>query len=183
MGKGKVVSRSFHGKPNIVLVGPMGVGKTTIGRQLAKSLRLKFKDSDREIEKRTGVDIPLIFELEGEEGFRRREAGMIEELSVQRGLVIATGGGAVINPLNRDVLSQNAAVIYLSADIEQLLERTSKDAKRPLLQTENPEQRIRELLMQRDPLYREVANIVVNTGGRSVKAVIKEIVEWLESPR
>lgn len=171
--------KQFHGKSNVVLVGPMGVGKTTIGRQLAKALRMHFKDSDREIEARTGVDIPLIFELEGEEGFRRRESSMVEELMDQGGLVLATGGGAVIDPANRQVMASKGVVIYLSADISQLLERTSKDTKRPLLQTANPEKRIRELVEARHPLYRDVATFMVNTGGRSVKSVIKEILRKL----
>ena len=171
--------KQFHDKSNVVLVGPMGVGKTTIGRQLAKALKMQFKDSDKEIEKRTGVDIPLIFELEGEEGFRRRESLMIEELMDQRGLVLATGGGAVIDPDNRREMSAKGVVVYLCADISYLLERTSRDAKRPLLQTVNPEKRIRELVKVRHPLYSEVASFVINTGGRSVKSVIKEILQKL----
>lgn len=171
--------KQFRDTSNVVLVGPMGVGKTTIGRQLAKALRMQFKDSDREIEQRTGVDIPLIFEKEGEGGFRRRESQMIEELMWQGSLVLATGGGAVIDPDNRRVMAERGVVIYLCAEVAQLLERTAKDEKRPLLQTADPEKRIRELIEARHPLYSEVASFVVNTGGRSVKSVIKEILNKL----
>ena len=173
------MSKQFLGKSNIVLVGPMGVGKTTIGRHLAKNLKLRFKDSDREIEKRTGVDIPLIFELEGEVGFRKRESAVIESLCSEGALVLATGGGAVIDETSRRLMRDGGTVIYLCADVSHLLSRTSKDIKRPLLQTENPEQRIKDLLAARDPLYREMADLVVNTGDRSVKSVIKEILQRL----
>lgn len=158
----------------------MGVGKTTIGRHLAKSLKLRFKDSDREIEKRTGVDIPLIFELEGEAGFRKRESAVIESMCTEGALVLATGGGAILDAVSRKLMSDSGVVIYLCADVPHLLSRTSKDAKRPLLQTENPEQRIKDLLAARDPLYRDMADFVVNTGDRSVKSVIKEILQHLD---
>ncbi len=169
------MSKRFQGKSNVILIGPMGVGKTTIGRQLAKSLKLCFKDSDREIEHHTGADIPLIFELEGEAGFRRREHAMIEELCHKADLLLATGGGAIIDERNRKMLQASGVVIYLCADIAHLIERTSRDAKRPLLQTKNPAQRIAELVKARDPLYREIADFVINTSGSTVKMVIKEI--------
>jgi shikimate kinase len=174
------LSQAGLNKKNVILVGPMGVGKTTIGRQLAKALKIPFKDSDREIEQRTGVDIPLIFELEGESGFRKRESSMIAEIVEMPGVILATGGGAVLDSDNRDIMKRQGTVIYLCADIEYLVERTSKDAKRPLLQTEDPELKIKELLAHRDPLYREVADLIVNTGGRTVKSVVKEITQHLE---
>lgn len=165
------------GSHNIFLVGPMGAGKTTIGRQLAKSLGCRFLDSDREIERRTGVQIPVIFEIEGEAGFRQREKQVIADLTLEQGLVLATGGGAVLDADNRAVLSQRGFVVYLCADVALLVERTSRDNKRPLLQTANPEQRIREILTQRDPLYREVADLVVDTSARPVKKVVQDLVK------
>ncbi|MCF6217466.1 MAG: shikimate kinase AroK [Gammaproteobacteria bacterium] len=173
------MSKLLHDRLNVVLVGPMGAGKTTIGRQLAKSLKMRFVDSDHEIEHRTGVDIPLIFELEGEAGFRKRESSMIEELTAKAGLVLATGGGAVLDPHSRELMRLNSVVVYLSADIDHLLKRTGKDSKRPLLKTEDPRARMQQLLTLRDPLYREVSDFTVDTGSRSVKAAIKEIVEQI----
>ncbi|OGT20205.1 MAG: shikimate kinase I [Gammaproteobacteria bacterium RBG_16_57_12] len=166
---------------NIFLVGPMGAGKTTIGRQLAKALHLSFVDSDREIELRTGVSIALIFELEGEAGFRRREQTIIAELVTAQGIILATGGGAILDPANRANLSSHGYVIYLYAELPQLLERTARDNKRPLLQTEDPAARLREILAVRDPLYREIADMIINTGGLSVRAAIKAITGQLEA--
>ncbi|MBD3671582.1 MAG: shikimate kinase AroK [Gammaproteobacteria bacterium] len=165
----------------IFLVGLMGAGKTTIGKQLAKSLGKDFVDSDREIESHTGASIPLIFELEGEEGFRKRERQMIDQLSQRHNSVLATGGGAVLNEENRKWLGERGVVIYLHATVEQLLERTRMDRNRPLLQTEDPEAKLRELLAQRDPLYREVADIVIDTGNNSVRQVVQDLVAQLES--
>lgn len=159
----------------IIFVGPMGAGKTTIGRQLAKSLGRKFYDSDKEIEKRTGASIPLIFELEKEEGFRKRESAMIKELVNIEGAVIATGGGVVLNKQNREILSKQGFVIYLCAPVEQLIRRTARDKNRPLLQTENPTQTIKDLLKIRDPLYREVASLVLETEGFSVTQVVNKL--------
>jgi shikimate kinase len=164
---------------NVYLVGPMGVGKTTIGRQLARQLRKDFIDCDAEIEKRTGADIPLIFELEGEEGFRRREADMLEHLTARREVVLATGGGVVLDPENRSRLMTNGFVIYLCAPPDLLFERTSRDRNRPLLQTEDPRQRIEELLAERDPLYRQVADLVIETGRRGLRFVVRDIVHGL----
>ena len=160
---------------NIIFVGPMGAGKTTIGKQLARELGRPFFDSDREIEERTGADIPLIFELEGEEGFRRREKAVIADLTQKQGIVLATGGGAVLDPENRDQLREHGFVIYLSAPLEQLINRTAKDRGRPLLQTANPEQKLREILTIRDPLYREVANAVIETNSSAVRNVVKKL--------
>ena len=129
----------------IILVGPMGAGKSTIGRQLSNALKKDFKDSDHEIVARTGASIPLIFEIEGEEGFRKREAAMIDELTQLDGIVLATGGGAVLRGENRRALKERGVVIYLYASIDQLFERTSRDRNRPLLQTENPRQKLKDL--------------------------------------
>lgn len=162
---------------NIFFVGPMGAGKTTIGRQLAKQLKRDFYDSDREIEQRTGVSIPLIFELEQEEGFRKREQAMIDELTQLENIVLATGGGAVLAPENRNHLSARGYVIYLYAPISQLLRRTSNDKNRPLLQTDNPRQKLEQLMAVRDPLYREVADTVIKTDNLPVKQVVKQIIQ------
>lgn len=165
---------------NIFLIGPMGVGKSTIGRQLASMLHKSFKDSDHEIEKRTGVDIPTIFDIEGEDGFRKREISVIDELSAENNLVLATGGGAVLREENRKAL-RRGYVVYLSASIETLVERTRRDKSRPLLQNTDKRRKIEELLGERDPIYREEADLVVETDGRSAKTVAKEIVEKLQA--
>lgn len=162
---------------SLFLVGPMGAGKSTIGRQLARSLSCSFFDSDKEVEDRTGVDIPLIFELEGEAGFRARERAMIDELTRQPGIVLATGGGAVLDPENRAHLSERGTVIYLQTSVDQQLKRTARDRHRPLLQTENPRARLEELLQMREPLYREVADHVIDTDGRRVREVVQEILQ------
>lgn len=167
-------------RSNIFLIGPMGVGKTTIGRQLATRLGLEFLDSDHEIEDRTGADIPWIFDVEGEAGFRHREREMIDELSARRGVVLATGGGAVLDPLNRSRLRDRGTVIYLQAPLDSLLERTARDRKRPLLQTEDPRRKLAQILAEREPLYREAADFVVSTDHRPVRRVIGEIVECLD---
>ena len=164
-----------HMPGNVFLVGPMGAGKTTIGRQLARLLKRDFLDSDREIEQRTGVNIPLIFELEGEAGFRTRERGVIDELTQLPGIVLATGGGAILDPDNRRHLSERGTVVYLETSVEQQLKRTGRDRNRPLLQTEDPKRRLEELLAIRDPLYREIANITVLTDGRTAKDVVNQI--------
>lgn len=158
---------------NIFLVGLMGAGKTTVGRLLAKHYGRAFHDSDHEIEARTGVKIPHIFEVEGEAGFRKREEGVIAELCGMDNIVLATGGGAVLSALNRDALRRNGIVIYLRGSPEHLYERTRHDRNRPLLQTENPLAKLRELYKLRDPLYREVADIVVDTGRQSVSGMTR----------
>ncbi len=159
----------------IVLVGPMGAGKSTIGRLLARQLSLPFKDSDAEIEARCGADIPWIFDVEGEDGFRQRETAVLESLINESSLILATGGGIVLKEENRALISKADIVIYLVADIDQLVKRTEKDKKRPLLQVANPEQKIRELIEQRDALYREVATRIVMTDSRSPKVLAKQI--------
>ncbi len=166
--------------PNLILVGPMGAGKSTVGRRLAQVLELPFYDSDREIEHRTGANIPLIFELEGEAGFRTRERNMIEELTGHEHFVLATGGGAILDPDNRRHMAEHAKIIYLRTTVEQQLARTARDHNRPLLQTENPRARLEALIAQRDPLYREVAALVVETDRRSVQSVVHEILRRLE---
>jgi shikimate kinase len=165
---------------NIFLVGPMGAGKTTIGRYLAKSLGKDFYDSDREIERRTGVNIPVIFDIEGEAGFRRRESKIIAELTQLNEIVLATGGGAVLDAANRRELAYRGTVIYLYASPEQLYRRTGHDCNRPLLQTDNPLERLERLLEERDSLYREVADIVIKTGERPIKVVVSEILRQLK---
>jgi shikimate kinase len=160
---------------NIFFVGLMGAGKTTVGRLIAKHLNKNFYDTDHEIERRTGVNIPLIFELEGEAGFRRREATVIEELTQADNIVLATGGGAVLLPENRSNLKQHGTVVYLRANVHELWIRTRNDKNRPLLQTENPRQKLEKLFEERDPLYREVATIIVDTGGQAVGTIVHEI--------
>ncbi len=166
---------------NVFLVGPMGVGKSTIGRHLAKLLKMDFADSDREIERRTGVGIPVIFEIEGEAGFREREAAALAELTENRTrLVLATGGGAVLRPANRALLRARGVIVYLHADIEILLARTRRDRRRPLLQNPDPRRIMQELLEQRDPLYRELADLVVETDQRGPTTVAREIAAKLK---
>jgi len=164
---------------SLFLTGPMGAGKSTIGRQLARQLKLEFRDSDHEIEQRTGVDIPLIFEIEGEAGFRKREKAVIDELTCQPGIVLATGGGAILDPENRKHLAERGQVIYLHTSVSQQLKRTSRDRNRPLLQTEDPRQRLTDLMEVREPLYREIADLVISTDGKHVRDVVREILRQL----
>lgn len=158
----------------------MGAGKTTIGRQLAKRLGRRFVDCDHEIEARTGVKIPVIFEIEGEAGFRKRETQVIAELASEPGLVVATGGGAVLAEENRACLSEHGLVIYLAVPPFHLWERTRHDTNRPLLQVENPRKRIEELHALRDPLYREVAHLIIEGGRGSQSAVLRMIEKELK---
>ncbi len=161
---------------NIFLVGLMGSGKTTVGRALAKWLDMQFIDSDQEIESRTGASISWIFEIEGEESFRKREAEAIRDLTAQKGIVLATGGGTVINPENRRYLKERGTVVYLRASVNNILQRTMHDRTRPLLQTEDPRKKIEELSIQREPFYREVADIVIDTGWQNIHAMVQSIV-------
>ncbi|PHS70046.1 MAG: shikimate kinase AroK [Methylophaga sp.] len=165
---------------NIFLVGPMGAGKSTVGRQLAKALGRDFVDSDKEIEQRTGVSISWIFEMEGEAGFRVREQKVIEELSSLKDIVLATGGGAVLDEATRRILRSRGHVVYLTASVEQLFRRTSKDKSRPLLQGDDPKKQIITLLEQRDPLYRDVADIVLRTGDQSIQHAVSDVIKQLE---
>jgi shikimate kinase len=155
----------------------MGAGKSAVGRYLARTLHLTFVDSDDEIESRTGVDIPFIFEKEGEEGFRKREAVVIDDLSKMDGVVLATGGGAVIDADSRSRLGGRGFVVYLYTTVDQQVQRTKKGRERPLLENADPRERLEELLLKRDPMYREIADIVVETDGRKVKSVADEIIE------
>lgn len=164
---------------NIFLVGLMGAGKTTVGKLLSKRLGKAFYDSDHEIEHRTGVNIPVIFELEGEAGFRRREAAVIEELSRMQDIVLATGGGAVLCKQNRENLSQHGFVVYLRAHVSELWHRTKNDKNRPLLQTDDPRARLEKLFAERDPLYREIADIIIDTGDQSVSTIVQHLEELL----
>ncbi len=166
---------------NIILIGPMGVGKTTIGKRLAKKLDKVFFDSDKEIEKKTGATINLIFDLEGESGFRSRECKTIDELLLQNGIVLATGGGAILTKRNRDMLSQRGIVIYLTASPELLMKRTSYDNNRPLLDTNDRLGKIRSILEERDPLYNEIADIKVNVDNLQAKQIIIQISEFIEN--
>ncbi|WP_044408197.1 shikimate kinase AroK [Thiomicrospira microaerophila] len=168
-------------KQNIFLIGPMGAGKSTVGRFLAQRMGYEFLDSDNEIEARTGVTIPMIFDIEGEAGFRDREVAVIDDLTQQKNLVLATGGGAVLREENRRALCSRGFVVYLRASVDSLIARTKNDRSRPLLQTDNPEQVIRELLEKRDPIYMELADLVVETQQVSVYRVVKHIHETLES--
>ena len=164
---------------NLFLVGPMGAGKSAVGRQLARLMRMDFVDSDDEIEHRTGVDIPFIFEKEGEEGFRKREAKIIEELSARQGIVLATGGGAVMDPRNRSYLGARGIVIYLHTTVEQQFDRTNRGRNRPLLENKDRKAVIVELMEIRGPLYREISDLVVKTDGRLVREVAAEIRDTL----
>ena len=166
---------------SLFLTGPMGAGKSTIGCQLSKQLKRPFHDSDHEIEKRTGVDIPLIFELEGEAGFRKREAAVIDELTQLPGIILATGGGAILDPVNRQHLHERGTVIYLHTSVDQQLSRTARDRNRPLLQTENPRARLEALMRVREPLYREIADLVIDTDNKRVQDVVRQICKYLDS--
>ncbi|WP_395947317.1 shikimate kinase AroK [Caedibacter taeniospiralis] len=164
---------------NVFLIGPVGAGKSTIGRQLASELKLEFVDSDREIEQRCGVDIDWIFDLEGEEGFRKREQEVLNDLANRQGIVLATGGGAILLPENRTLLSSRGKVVYLQASIEQQLERTAKDKKRPLLQVDDKEAQLKKLMAEREPLYQEIADITIETSETTVRNVVQRITNLL----
>lgn len=169
-------------KRNIFLVGPMGAGKSTIGRQLAQQLNMEFYDSDQEIEKRTGADVGWVFDLEGEEGFRDREEKVINELTEKQGIVLATGGGSVKSRETRNRLSARGVVVYLETTIEKQLARTQRDKKRPLLHVETPPREVLEALAnERNPLYEEIADVTIRTDDQSAKVVANQIIHMLES--
>ena len=163
----------------VFLVGPMGAGKSTIGKYLADHLKLQFADTDSEIESRTGADIPWIFDVEGEEGFRDREQQVVEEMSQWDNVVLATGGGVVLRPENRRALGGRGFVIYLYATVDEQVKRTRRDRKRPLLQKGDPEQTLRTLMEIRDPLYREIADHIIETDGCSPRTVAQRLVRAL----
>jgi shikimate kinase len=160
---------------NIILVGLMGAGKSTIGRQLARRMNLTFYDSDKVIEERTGVPIPTIFEVEGEAGFREREEHVIAELTAMQGIMLATGGGSVLRASNRQHIKDGGCVIYLRASADHLFQRIKHDQSRPLMQTPNPMQTLRDLLKAREPYYLEVADLIVPTGKQKVNVILREI--------
>lgn len=170
-----------HGRipGNIFLVGLMGAGKTTVGRRLAKRLGKSFYDCDEEIERTTGVKIPVIFDIEGEAGFRAREARMLAELVVRSDIVLATGGGAVLSGDNRKLLAENGLVVYLRALASDLWARTRHDRNRPLLKTDQPLARLEELYAERDPLYRSIADLIVDTGSQSLGSLAHRLEQQL----
>lgn len=168
-------------KRNIFLVGPMGAGKSTIGRHLAQQLHMEFYDSDTVIEERTGADIAWVFDVEGEDGFRVREEKVINDLTEKQGIVLATGGGSILSRESRNRLSARGIVVYLETTIEKQLARTQRDKKRPLLQADHPRDVLIALAEERDPLYLEIADFVVRTDDQSAKVVANQIIELLES--
>lgn len=165
----------------VILIGMMGAGKTTVGREYARRHRMRFVDCDHEIEARTGVKVPTIFEIEGEVGFRRRETQVIDDLTRETDLVLATGGGAVLDPLNRAMMSERGIVVYLNVPTQVLWERTRHDRNRPLLQVPNPRERIENLYRERDPLYRAVADIVVDGGRGNPGGMVRLIEKAIEN--
>jgi shikimate kinase len=164
----------------VFLVGPMGAGKTTIGKYLAQHLKLRFADTDTEIEERTGADIPWIFDVEGESGFRDREQQVVEEMTLWDGVVLATGGGVVLRPENRRALAGRGFVVYLYATVDEQVRRTRRDKRRPLLQSGDQEQTLRTLMAERDPLYREIADHIIETDTCSPKTVAQRLVRELQ---
>lgn len=168
-------------KRNIFLIGPMGAGKSTIGRQLAQMLNMDFLDSDAVIEERAGADIDWIFDIEGEAGFRKREERIINELTQSQGLVLSTGGGSVVSKESRNALSARGIVVYLETSVDKQFERTQRDKKRPLLQTEDPYQVLVELAKVRNPLYEEIADITLQTNEQSAKTVASQIIEMMDN--
>ena len=164
---------------NIFLIGPMGAGKSAVGRQLARMLHLTFLDTDEEVENRTGVDISFIFEKEGEEGFRKREAKVVDDLSNMGGVVIATGGGVVIDDQSRSNLGARGYVVYLKTSVDQQLQRTSRGRERPLLENGDRRKVLEDLMTEREPAYLEIADLTVDTDGRKVNAVANEILETI----
>lgn len=166
---------------NIFLIGPMGAGKSTVGRHLAQLLDKEFHDSDQEIEERTGASVALIFDIEGEQGFRKRETAILDELTRLDNMVLATGGGAILSKENRHLLRSRGTVVYLDADLDTLMRRTHRDRKRPLLQTSDRRQKLEKIMQQRESLYRSEADVVVTTDGRSPVAVARKVATSLQS--
>ena len=164
---------------NLILIGPMGAGKTTVGRHLARKLRREFFDSDKEIEHRTGVDVRTIFEYEGESGFRDRESSIIDELTRKSNIILATGGGAVLNAKNRECFKNRGHVILLNISVDEQLARTRLDKTRPLLQTENPRAVLEKMREERLPIYRSIADLELNSNNRNMKNVISKICQYL----
>ena len=177
--EGDAVQVSLVDDRPLFLVGMMGAGKTTIGRHVARILDRQFIDLDHELEARCGVRVSLIFDIEGEEGFRKREADMLEECSRRPDIVLATGGGAVLSPRNRQILKERGQVVYLRASAEELYRRVARDRSRPLLQTADPKARLFELLQQREPLYEEVASLIFDTGNSPLQHVVRNLISQL----
>lgn len=168
-------------KRNIFLIGPMGAGKSTIGRQLAQMLGMEFIDSDAEIEQRAGADISWIFDVEGEAGFRKREERILNELTQGQGIVLSTGGGSILSKDNRNVLSARGIVVYLETTVDKQFERTQRDKKRPLLQSEDPRQVLEELAKVRNPLYEEIADITLQTDEQNAKVMATQIIDMMDN--
>jgi shikimate kinase len=166
---------------NIILIGPMGAGKTTIGCQIAKVFDFEFYDSDREIEDRLGASVPMIFELQGEACFRKHEKNIIAELCMKTHIVLATGGGAILKKENQETLRRSGTIVYLSADIDHLLERTAKDTNRPLLQNDNPKEILIKQLIEREPIYQELSDIILTTNQMTVHSAVKELESRLKN--
>lgn len=185
MQRGNFSNRAEHNNgpsvDNIILIGLMGAGKTTIGKLLANSMGKIFIDSDHEIQRRTGVDIPLIFEFEGEAGFRKREMEVLQDVARLSNIVLATGGGAILREENRELLRKSGTVIYLRVPVNELKRRTRFDKNRPLLQTANPQARLVELFNQRDPLYQQTAHIILDSGRQSVRVLVQTLIKKLEA--
>lgn len=173
-------ARGSNAPSSIILVGMMGAGKTTIGRQLAHVLGRQFLDLDHEMEARCGVRVALIFDIEGEAGFRKRETALLDECSQYRGMVLATGGGAVLAPENRRILKERGTVVYLRAGVDELFRRVARDRTRPMLKASDPRQRIVDLLAQREPLYEEVADVTLDTGAVPVAQVVRNLLPYLK---
>ena len=172
---------STNHRGNIFLIGMPGAGKTTVGKALAKQLSLRFVDADKELVAKMGVSIATIFEIEGEAGFRVREAELVTQLVRERGITLATGGGVILDPTNRALLRENGAVVYLQAGLAELRERTRRDTKRPLLQGDDPEAVLSALLKMREPLYNEVAHIVVNASRENIGKLAGQIIDELNA--
>lgn len=166
---------------NIFLIGPMGAGKSSVGKYLAQQLNLEFYDTDEEIEKRTGVEIGWIFDLEGEEGFRKRETAVIKTLAALSGIVLATGGGSILEAENREILAEHGTVIYLYVSLDYQDHRTANESRRPLLRVKNRQEVLEKLHYERTPLYEEIADYEVRTDNRNIREVADEIIKWLST--
>ena len=171
---------SLNCNQNVFLIGPMGVGKTTIGKMLAKDLGLRFIDTDQEVERRAGADISWIFDVEGEEGFRIRETSVLNDLTRRSKVLLATGGGSILKPENRRFLYSRGIVVFLDTTVEMQLKRTSKDKKRPLLQNGNPRETLIRLKSERDPIYQELSDIKISLGDSNSRKVVNAIIKKLE---
>ncbi len=160
---------------NLFLIGPMGVGKSTIGKRLAKVMGLEFYDCDHEVEARTGVSVPVIFDIEGEAGFRKRESEVLKELTALKGIVLATGGGSVLSEENRELISNNGFVVYLTGDVDHIMNRIANDTRRPLLLTDDPRATLAMIMEIRDPFYREIADLTIDTTRFNIRQIIDQI--------